>query len=130
METIISFVDLVPVSEQSWTPAAVTNLVATLGFPIVAAYVMWVFVRTRIEAAERASEKREEASAAREAKMGERIDKLQDDIREELVTVVNKATDVMVETKDCMAQCAGTLAAAATVLSSLTPSEKFQMKKA
>lgn len=128
MNFILAFSDAVPATEGAWTPSAIANLVTTLGFPIVVAYVVWVFLRARIETADKASERREEAAAIREAKMGERIDKLQDEIREELVTVVNKATDVMSETKECMSQCAGTLAACAVALGDMRDETKRQQR--
>lgn len=110
--------------DASWTPAAVSNLVATLGFPIVSAYVMWIFVRGRIETAEKASERRELAAAVRESQLVERIDRLQEEIRQELVTVVVKATDVMDQTKENVVQCSGTLAACTVALNDMRDEAK------
>lgn len=98
------------------TPAEVGSLIASVGFPIVAAYFVWVFSKSRIESSEKASIDRETAAAVRENKLGDRIDRLQDYMRAELVTVINKNTDIMGETKEALQQCSGTLIAAAQIM--------------
>jgi hypothetical protein len=105
------------------TPAEVGSLIASVGFPIVAAYFVWVFNKSRIESSEKASIDRESAAAARENKLGDRIDKLQDYMRAELVTVISKNTDVMGETKEALQQCAGTLIAAASIMQDMKDEE-------
>jgi hypothetical protein len=105
------------------TPAEVGSLIASVGFPIVAAYFVWVFNKSRIESSEKASIDREAAASTRENKLGERIDKLQDYMRSELVSVLTKNTDViakntdvMGESKEALQQCSGTLIAAASIM--------------
>lgn len=98
------------------TGAEIGSLIGTIGFPIAAAIFVAMFTKSRVEASEEASKRREEASIVRETKLGDRIDKLQDEIRQELVTVVNKATDAMVETRQSLEQCSGTLIAAAQIM--------------
>jgi len=88
------------------TGAEIGNLIGTVGFPIVAVIFVALFTKNRVEGAEKAAERREEAALQREAKfaesayqrenrLGERINHLEDSIRSELVTVINRATDAM-----------------------------------
>ena len=105
------------------TPAEVGSLIASVGFPIVAAYFVWVFNKSRIESSEKASIDREIAAATRENKLGDRIDKLQDYMRAELVTVITKNSDVMGETKEALQQCTGTLIAAASIMQDMKDEE-------
>lgn len=104
------------------TPTEITSLITTVGFPIVAAYFMWVFTKSRIETAEKAAEKRETDAIGREVKLGERINHLEDNIRTELVSVVNEA-------KDVMADCSGTLRACTVALQSLKRSDGNQQTR-
>lgn len=128
-------------------PTAITTMVTTVGFPIVAAWLLWVFTRNRIEASEKAAEareaatlaaaeKREAASQVREEKLGERIDHLQDDIRTDLAAIIgknaeamDKVTDVMGDAKEVMAYCSGTLKACTVAMQDMTDTQKRMSDK-
>lgn len=97
----------------------VSHMITTVGFPIVCVYFMWIFVKTRVEAAEDSANKRETASLKREAdsldrekRMADRIDRLEDEIRNDLSTLIR-------ESKDVMAECSGTMVACTEAFRSL-----------
>lgn len=121
-------------------PTAITGMLTSVGFPIVAAYMMWVFTKSRIEATEKATQVREEATAKvverrdsaaeiREGKLVERINHLEDSIRTELVTAVNQSKDVMNEAKDAIAYCSGTLSACTVALNDMRDTAKREADK-
>ncbi len=116
-------------------PAQVTNLVTSVGFPIVAAYLLWVFTRSRIESSEKAAserelaiaktaDRREAAAEVREGKLVDRINHLEDSIRVELITTVKAATDAMSEAKDTIAYCAGTMNACTVAMNDMRDESK------
>lgn len=139
------------------TPTEIGGLIASIGFPIVAAYFMGAFVKARIETSEKAAQerelataratqerelalataalerekalasiaaRREEAAEVRESRLGDRINHLEDSIRTEIVTAVNKATDVMSEAKEVMQVCSGTLAAVTVAMQDMKDEAK------
>lgn len=117
------------------TAPEIASLVTTIGFPSVAAYVTWIFAKARVETGEKAAqvreaeqarvaELREKAAAEREQKLVERVNHLEDSIRQELMKVVLETKDVVSEAKEVMSYCAGTLNACTVAMQDLKDASK------
>jgi len=101
-------------------PQEITTLVTTVGFPIVATYVLWIFVRQRIHASEAASLQREAAAERREGQLVERINELEHRLEGELVALIHETKDVCREARDAILRSSDVTMACTNTLNRLS----------
>jgi hypothetical protein len=70
--------------------AAISQLIASIGFPAAACAVLWQFIKNRLDTSDKQVAASQEASARRELAMGSRINHLEDLVEEKLTTLIEK----------------------------------------
>lgn len=102
------------------TAHEITTLVTTVGFPIVVTYVLWIFVRQRIDANETASIQREAAAERRETQLVERVNELEHRLEGELVALIHETKDVCREARDAILRSSDVTMACTNMLGRLS----------